>query len=124
MKKAFLFVFISIFCLSCYSIENPLIGEWVIFKIQSLDGKTMNVPPTYDMRVIYTKSFYTQYQQGKLPKKYSYTLHNDQNGLFIMVRDNGRVYGQLFTVIDMNTIRWDLFEPGTMRPLHMWMRRK
>jgi uncharacterized protein YxeA len=109
MKKQMLFlVLISVLSLSCYSIENPLIGEWVIFKIQDFDGEIKEIPISTTMRMVYSKNNYTQYQQGKPPKKYDYTLHNDQNGLYIKVSDNGKVYGQLFTVIDSNTVRWNL----------------
>lgn len=125
MRKIIFLFLISLFLfpLFCYSLDNPLIGTWITYKIQDPNGKIYNNLEEKGFISVFDKTTWYEYRNFKLSKTFKYTLHNDHLGMYIKVRDDGKLYGQLFTIIDSNTIRWDLFEPGTNRPAKSWMKR-
>jgi hypothetical protein len=115
---------VILFFLAGCTLKNPLIGEWNVYKMESPDGNVIDLPETYVLREVFFADYYVVYKPKKEPIRYSYSLHRDIKGLFIKGEENGVPYGARFTLIDTNTLRWDLFEKGSMRPMKMWMKKE
>ncbi len=59
VKKAIVIIVISaVIRFSCSFMDNPLIGEWIVYKVQGPDGIITDIPSDYDARFIYSKKSY------------------------------------------------------------------
>jgi hypothetical protein len=120
--KVTLILIISYLVVGC-NINNPLIGNWQVYKLQDLDGSIVDVPSAINIKMEIYEKYYIQYSPDKDSEKLDYSLKKDNQGLYIKVNWHGQVYGQRFTLLDNGDVQWNLLEPGTNRPLKMWMRR-
>jgi len=72
--------------LAACRLANPLVGEWRVYRMQDADGSVIEMPETYDLRIVYSDRCWVQYEPGKDPQTVEYSLHRDRTGLYAKVK--------------------------------------
>jgi hypothetical protein len=84
-----------------FSPQNPLLGEWYVYKLKGSNGTLSEFPQSMQMKITYYDTYFTI---DNNTTKYYYTYRQKQDSLLLQYTLNGKPYEELITNIDSVTI--------------------
>lgn len=111
MKKADIIVFIiisslSLSILSCSSaVQKKLAGKWQVTEAHLPNGQILKNP---DMRIVFTRSSFTIYTNGKMNLALDYKVKKDFVGYYIETSSDRKIQGQRIEFADNDTLSLEM----------------
>ncbi len=111
MKKTEIIVLIIISCLalsilSCSSaIQKKLAGKWQVTEAHLPNGQVIKNP---DMRIVFTRSSFTIYTNGKMNLALDYKVKKDFVGYYIETSSDRKIQGQRLEFTDNDSLSLEL----------------
>jgi hypothetical protein len=81
--------------------QNPLLGEWYIYKLKGTNGTLSEFPQNMQLKITYYDTYFTIANDTT---KYYYTYRQNHDSIFLQYSSNGKPYEELITNIDSVTI--------------------